>query len=284
MIRDDQVWIQLDLEAPLDEYESLIALLLDFETCGFQEEIGPDSVALSAFFSGELSRHFQERFEEAVRRRGMIATTRASELRVNPDEWILQCRNRFKGFPIGETFYVHPGWERPVSGYPVTLLMEPGHAFGTGTHESTQLALVHLEAVAQQAPSILDVGTGSGILAIAAAKLNPAASVVALDVDEQATAAAAKNFGRNGVTDIQLLTGGLAALRSRWDLVVANLTLTILGDLAEEMERVAANLLIVSGFVSEQSSRALDHFCGRGFRLETERRQDGWASLLLRRV
>ena len=281
MTCDDQVWIQLDLEAPLDEYESLIALLMEFETCGFQEEIGPDGVAFSAFFEGELSRHFQERFEVALRRRGMTARPRASELRVNPDEWIRQCRDHCKGFSIGKTFYVHPGWERPVSEYPVTLLMEPGHAFGTGTHESTQLALRHLEVVAQRASSILDVGTGSGILAIAAAKLNPGASVVALDVDKQVTPVAAVNFARNGVADIQLLTGGLAAIRSRWDLVVANLDLTILGDLAEEIERVAANSLIVSGFVSEQSSRVLDHFCRRGFQLERERRQRGWASLLL---
>ena len=284
MTCDDQVWIQLDLEVPLDEYEALIALLVEFETCGFQEEIGPDGVALSAFFPGELTGRFQKHFEVALRHRGMTARARASELRVNPDEWIRQCHNHFKGFSIGKTFYVHPGWERPVSEFPVTLLMEPGHAFGTGTHESTQLALLHLEAVAQRASSILDVGTGSGILAIAAAKLNPAAFVVALDVDEQATAAAATNFGRNGVADIQLLTGGLAALRSRWDLVVANLTLSILGDLAEEIERVAADLFIASGFLSEQSSRVLDRFCHRGFQLERERRQRGWASLLLSRT
>ena len=208
MTCDDQVWIRLDLEAPLDEYEPLVALLVEFETCGFQEEIGPDEVALSAYFSGELSRRFQERFEVALRRRGMTARTRTSELEVDPDEWIRQCRNHFKGFSIGKTFYVHPGWEKPASGYPVTLLMEPSHAFGTGTHESTQLALRHLEAVAQRASSILDVGTGSGILAVAGAKLNPAVSIVALDVDEQATTAAATNFRRNGVADIHLLTGG----------------------------------------------------------------------------
>ena len=284
MTSDDQVWIQLDLEAPLDEYESLVALLMEFETCGFQEERGPDAVALSAFFPGELSGRFQERFESALRCRGMSAGARTSELRVDPDVWIRQCRNRFKGFSIGKTFYVHPGWERQAPGYRVTLLMEPGNAFGTGTHESTQLALRHLEAVAERASSILDIGTGSGILAMAAAKLNPAASIVALDVDEQATTAAATNFRRNGVSGIQLLAGGPAALRSQWDLVLANLTLAILADLAEEIGRVTGNLLVVSGFVSEQSDRVLDHFRERGFRLKRERRQGGWASLLLHRM
>ncbi len=283
-MRKRQVWIQLDLEAHPDEYDSLIARLTDFETCGFQEESESSSIELSAFFTPEGPiEQFQQRFEAALAQRRLTPGVRFSELRADPGEWLQEARRCFRGFSVGETFYIHPGWEEPSPAFPVCILIEPGLAFGTGTHESTRLALRNLEATVPGSRTVLDIGTGSGILALAAAGLNPSTFVTAIDIDEEATRCAASNFGENNVTNIQLAQAGVEAMASRWDLVVANLTGRILESLSGQIDRVTGRDLIVSGFLCAAGPAVLESFRGYGFRKQRELVDRGWSSLHLRR-
>ncbi len=278
------MWIQLDLHAHPDEYELLIALLTDFETCGIQEDTEAGGTHLSAFFPADRSiAEFRKSFSTAMVQRKLASGFHLSKIRIDPGQWLQEVRRHFRGFSIGQTFYIHPGWVEPPPDSPVSILMEPGRAFGTGTHESTRLALRNLEKAALGSRTVLDIGTGSGILAMAAAKLNPAAQVTAIDIDGQATRCAASNFLKNWVFHIHLVQAGVEAMASRWDLVVANLTGPILDKLSGEIDRITGGDLIVSGFPCEASSRVLESFSEYGFQRHRELVDRGWSSLHLRR-
>lgn len=281
---DSQVWIQLDLHAHRDEYEFLIALLADFETCGIWEHPEAGGIHLSAFFPADRSTaEFRKSFSTAMAQSKLASGFHLSKIRIDPSYWLQEARRSFRGFTIGQTFYIHPGWVEPSPYSPVCILMEPGRAFGTGTHESTRLALRNLEKAALGSRTVLDIGTGTGILAIAAAKLNPAAKVTAIDIDGQATRCAASNFLKNGVFHIHLVQAGVEAMASRWGLVVANLTGPVLDKLSAEIGRVTGGDLIVSGFACEASSMVVKSFSEYGFQKHRELVDRGWSSLHLRR-
>ena len=161
---------------------------------------------------------------------------------------------------MGSTFYIHPPWEGPSKLHPLNLKIKPGGAFGTGTHESTQLCLGALAALIPDSIDLLDVGTGSGILAIAARKLSANLGIVAMDSDPEATFEARRNSYSNQVEDIRFFTGDLTILRGSFDLVVANLTLGIFRQMAVDLVRLTGKTLIVSGFTEDQEALALDQF------------------------
>ena len=198
---------------------------------------------------------------------------RIERLSVDPDGWITKFKEAFRGFAVGSTFYVHPPWEEPSGRHPLNLCIKPGQAFGTGTHESTQLCLRALESLIPDHSRLLDVGTGSGILAVASRKLSSGMEIVAMDSDPEATAEAMRNFRRNGVEDIPLFTGKLEAIRGSFDLVVANLTLGIFRQEAAELVRLTQKTLIVSGFTRDQEILVWDQF---GLSVLESWSENGW--------
>lgn len=132
----------------------------------------------------------------------------------------------------------------------IVIDLAPGLAFGTGQHQSTRIALKLLaEAIPEgETPTVLDVGTGSGILAVAAAKLG-ASSVHAVDIDPLAVEAAQETARRNGVADRVTVEESSVPKGKRYDLVMANLTADLLQYLAADLARATKRNLIVSGFI-----------------------------------
>lgn len=152
------------------------------------------------------------------------------------EDWENAWKIYFKPFRIGERFLIKPSWEEAeVQEGDIVLELDPGMAFGTGTHPTTALCLRALEQVVKPGRRVFDLGTGSGILAIAAAKLG--AMVEAVDLDAVAVKVAGKNVKLNQVEDrVRVRRGDLGAgLEGQADVVVANIIadviLNILGDL-----------------------------------------------------
>ncbi|MCY3622847.1 MAG: 50S ribosomal protein L11 methyltransferase [Gammaproteobacteria bacterium] len=159
----------------------------------------------------------------------------------------------------------------------VVLRLDPGLAFGTGTHPTTALCLERLARAPLEGRRVLDVGSGSGILAIAAARLG--ATAVAVDHDPQARRATLENGRRNGV-EIGIECR-LDAVDSSFDLVLANLVAGTIRELAEALiARVApAGELVLSGILAGQVEWVMDAFSNKSLRFEAPADRDGWAML-----
>jgi ribosomal protein L11 methyltransferase len=165
------------------------------------------------------------------------------------------------------------------------VVLDPGMAFGTGTHPTTALCLAALDAFLRERPgaSVFDVGTGSGLLAIAAAKLG-AGRVVGSDDDPVALRVARENAERNGV-EIELSQAGVGQVRGPFDLVVANILANTLVALAPQVAAQVApgGTLFLSGILAQQQGEVRAAYRARGLRPAQGRREGEWSLLALRR-
>jgi ribosomal protein L11 methyltransferase len=209
-------------------------------------------------------------------------------------EWASAWQQSFPPRAVGERLLVLPPWERPPDSPRARVVIEPGRAFGTGHHGSTEgcLALLDAESLRWTAPAapparILDVGTGTGILAIAAIQLG-AERVRCIDVDPDSVAAAGKNAGLNACADrLDIELGGVETLAAEapFDLVLANLLTHTHLALAGHYRRLVADggALILGGMLADEDGRVSDALRPAGFSAGARLALDGWASLLLRR-
>lgn len=159
---------------------------------------------------------------------------------------------------VGKRFIVAPPWIEIRDALDrVVIQIEPGMAFGTGTHETTRLCLAAIEKHFDGG-SFLDVGTGTGILAIAAAKLFPEARVEACDTDAEAIGIAAENAQLNGVPDIVFRVGSVEeALTASADCVCANLTADAITHILQTLIGATCGRLILSGILDTQRDTVL---------------------------
>jgi ribosomal protein L11 methyltransferase len=201
------------------------------------------------------------------------------------DEWRDAWKRFFTVTRIGEHIVIVPSWEtyapRPDD---VVLDLDPGRAFGTGAHASTRLCLVELDALAAQGARVdrfLDVGTGSGILSIAAAKLWPGATGEAIDVDPIAVAAAADNLARNGIDRVATSDRAVDAVAGRFDLVVANIQADVLERMAGALAARTTGRLVLSGLLLDQVGPIRETFARTGLRVDGTRAIDEWGAVVL---
>jgi len=221
------------------------ALLWEAGTCGIEVESDPGGrVALLAYFPGEESAS-----ADSLRERLPFATVDPAP--VPEVDWVARFREAFRPFAVGG-FTVVPSWETPPAGS-LPLLVDPGRAFGTGTHETTRLCLAALEAAATRGSlgRVLDVGAGTGILGVAALRLG-ASLAIATDVDPEAVASASVHARLNGVPlHVARADGGRPFRARSFDLVLANLTAPLLVARADELRALVApgGRLVLSGLL-----------------------------------
>jgi ribosomal protein L11 methyltransferase len=172
-------------------------------------------------------------------------------LREVPDrDWLAEWKKDWQPVEVGR-FIVAPPWSE-ITGDRIVIRIEPGMAFGTGTHETTRLCLKAIEKYFRGG-SFLDVGTGTGILAIAAAKMSPDAHIEAVDTDAEAVEIARENARLNGVGDqILFRVGSVGEQTSSADLVCANLTAPVIVDLLPSLIGASCGRLVLSGILAEQ--------------------------------
>jgi ribosomal protein L11 methyltransferase len=196
-------------------------------------------------------------------------------------DWVARFREGFRSFRVGR-FLVAPPWDAPLAASPDLLLVDPGRAFGTGTHETTRLCLGALEDLAGRRPlgRTLDLGAGTGLLAIAAARLG-ASPVVATDLDPEATASC-RHHARLNATPLLVVRadGGRGFHPASFDLLLANLMALLLVDRSAEIRSLLApgGAVVLSGLLDEDVPRVRDAFvaCGTpSVRLDGE-----WAALV----
>jgi ribosomal protein L11 methyltransferase len=265
--------LALLITVPAEDEDAATTALWEAGTTGIEVCSAPGSVALLAYFH-------QAPPDEALLSLPSGARVRPTE--VPEADWVARFREGFRSFRVG-SFHVSPPWEAREPGRHV-LLVDPGRAFGTGTHETTRLCLLALEELARRGPlgRCLDLGSGTGLLAVAAARLG-ASRVLASDLDPEATSASVAHACLNGVALTVVRADGARGLRSSaFDLVLANLTAPLLVERAPEIASLVApaGSLVLSGFLLEDEPAVASAYAALG---PHEARADGeWAALVLR--
>jgi ribosomal protein L11 methyltransferase len=208
---------------------------------------------------------------------------------VDPDAALDAWREHARPVVVGRRLVVHPPWAPPEAGVAAgrrPVVIDPGRAFGHGAHPSTRLVLAAVDDLVRGGERVLDLGCGSGVLAVAALVLG-AATAVGVDVDPAALAATVDNGRRNRVADrLTVIEGatGTAASAAGYDLVVANLLLPDLVELAPTVGRslAAGGTAVVSGVLDAQRDRLVAAYRAVGLAPLGSAGEDGWLALTLR--
>ena len=203
---------------------------------------------------------------------------------VDDEDWAESWKEFFWPEKISDRITVKPTW-REYSARPDEMILEidPGMAFGTGTHPTTSLCIRMIEACLQPGQSFLDIGTGSGILMIAAAKLG-AGNLFGVDVDAVAVDVALSNMQLNGIDpDIfQIVTGDLVdAVTQKFDLVTANILseviILLLADIKKVMQK--KGIFICSGIIDKNRDKVLSKLDKTGFDIRQVETKEGWVAI-----
>jgi len=178
---------------------------------------------------------------------------------VAEQDWVRTVQGQFDPIRITDRLWVVPSWHKAPEPGAINIELDPGMAFGTGSHPTTRLCLEWLCETVQPGMSVLDFGCGSGILAIAAARLG-ASRAIGVDIDVRAVEAAQENAARNGVSDIVQIQHSSAPLETTFDLVVANILTNPLCVLAPAIAaRVTpGGRVTLSGVLEQQATQVID--------------------------
>lgn len=256
----------LHLQCPRDDKDGLVAELWERGTTGIiEEDLPADECVLRAYFDDSFDAaawaRYGARWEPAEDR-----------------DWVAVSQSQWEPLLVGSRFYLTPSWRGdPTPPGRLRLEMQPAQACGTGWGPATQLALEAMERCLRPGSTVLDLGTGSGILAVAASLLG-AGKIYACDIEFEAAAAARKRFHDERI-EVGLFTGSLRAVRSATvDLLIANINAETLTSLAPEVLRVLTpgGAAALTGFPERHLERVRAAFGNRGEVLE----RGDWRALI----
>ncbi len=297
-------WTQLRVTVRLEELDTLTAIMsmlsnnlqiedysdIDLKTCYgdlIDESIlNADKTVASVSVYLPMERNLKEcmaflreRLEQA-----QLSDAKIETVGVHEDDWANSWKAYYKSIKIGNRMVIVPAWEHyePQQGE-LIVRMDPGMAFGTGTHETTRLVLQMLESYTTEGCRMMDVGTGSGILAICASKLG-AAECKAYDIDPMAVRVANENIKDSGLQNITCEVSDLlhqADCSKPYDLICANIVADIIirmtPDLSPFMHE--KTVLLASGIIAERCEDVVECFERHGYRIVERRVDNGWCGL-----
>ena len=204
---------------------------------------------------------------------------------VDEEDWATAWKKYYHPVKISNRFTIVPTWEdyERVNTDELIIELDPGMAFGTGTHPTTVMCLQALEKTVQPDSSIIDVGTGSGVLSIGAAKLG-ASKIHALDLDEVAVRSAIENITLNKVEDIVQVTHGnlLDNVNEQVDIVVANILAEIIMTFTEDAFSIVKDggLFITSGIIATKKEDVRESLQQAGFEIEEVMMMEDWVTII----
>jgi len=295
-----QTWIEVGVETNGEGAEAVSEL---FNRCGTggavvstewpDGVIGADDsggtgvVSIKTYIpAGEEGAEARRRLEEGLWHLSQLYPLPRPTFRVLPyEDWATAWKQHFPILHIGRRLVICPPWleyhPRPDE---VMVELEPGMAFGTGLHPTTRMCLVALEELVRPGMRVLDLGTGSGILAIVAARLG-ARSVLARDIDPMAVRVARANVAANEVADrVQVERGSLGDLRAEtWQVIVVNILAgTIIALLEEGLARYLApeGKLVAAGIIEDQMEEVGRTFASQGLAISDCKQEGDWVTLI----
>ena len=300
-------WTQIRVTVKLEQLDALVAVMsmintnlmiedysdIDLKTCYgdlIDESIlNADNTIASVSVYLPVERDIREDVEflrEMLAKDGIDGEIKMIGL--NEEDWANAWKAYYKPIKIGQRMVIVPAWEKyQAEAHELVVRMDPGMAFGTGTHETTRLVIGLLEKYTTPGVRMLDVGTGSGILAICASKLG-AGECKAYDIDPMSVRVARENIKDSGLTNITCDQSDL--LRSvdlqggKYGLVCANIVADIIIRMTPDVHKYIADdgVLLASGIIMERSSDVVSCFEAHGFEIVERAEENGWCALAVK--
>ena len=204
----------------------------------------------------------------------------------NDEDWQDEWKKYFHTVNITDNIVIKPSWdEYEPSDNEIIVEIDPGLAFGTGTHETTSLCVEFLEKYAQNKKKLLDIGCGSGILMLIGKKLG-VEKVVGIDIDEKVNDVVLENFSKNGINDnFQVIIGNLVDnVNEKYDLVVSNILVDVLEKLLEDIEKALEKgaIVIFSGILNEKEEAFLKKAKNYNLKQIDRKDKNNWVSLVFK--
>lgn len=236
-------------------------------------EYGGRAAVVKGYFSDEdsieyLVKYANEKLKDLKEMGIDIGEGRVYAQIVKEEDWANNWKQYYKPTKIGKKIVVKPIWENyEVSGDEIIIEMDPGMAFGTGTHETTRMCIIALEKYVEPHSTVFDIGTGSGILAITAAKLK-AQKVIGVDLDPVAVDSAKENITFNAIANIEILQGNLMDVVSgKANIIVANIIAEVIMILVEDVKKslLPNGYFISSGIIKDRRDVVVDKLTTEGF-------------------
>ena len=298
-------WTQVRVTVPLQKLDELTAIMsmvsnnlqiedysdIDLKTCygdlidesilNADKTIASVSVYLPAERSvPECIAFLRERFAQS----GLTSDAKIETVGVNEEDWANSWKAYYKPIKIGEKLVIVPAWEKyEAAEGELVVKMDPGMAFGTGTHETTRLVIRMLEKYTKEGCRMLDVGTGSGILAICASRLG-AGECRAYDIDPMAVRVANENIKDSGLPNITCEVSDLLRQADRshpYDLICANIVADIIIRMTPDVGAFMHEntVLLASGIIAERAEDVVECFEKNGFKIVERLIDNGWCGL-----
>ena len=243
-----------------------------------------DGCTVSGFYQTEMSEgEIASKFEECARSFAIDVSHILSEFEtIDSAEWENEWKKYYKPFNIGDIVII-PEWidYKPLGG-DIPVYLNPGLAFGTGTHETTSMCVHLMQKLDLKNKRVLDFGCGSGILGICAHKLG-ASDVLYADNDEQAITATAYNCKINGITAPQLVCDDVRKIKEPADVVIANITADVLIAVAPIIKSALKNggYAVISGIISTKADEVQAEY-SKDFTLESVERKNEWSAFIFK--
>lgn len=261
-------WLSVNLSLPSASVEIFSDLLLELGAIVI--DIDPASNQLRALFKAETN--VAEALDEAARRSGLATSPHYSAVEVVEQDWIKHVQSQFQPMRITPRLYIVPSWSSAPEPNAVNLTLDPGLAFGTGSHPTTRLCLSWLADVIRGGEVVVDYGCGSGILAISALKLG-APRAIGVDIEHETILAARENARRNRVEAVFCLPRECPKIGA--DIRVANILLQPLLALAPDFAAMTQGRIALAGIMAAESDE-LGRRYEEWFVIDGKESEEGW--------
>jgi ribosomal protein L11 methyltransferase len=274
-------------------FEKQDALAWDYIDEDLYKKSGYEGVIIKAYLSEE--KNVIASIEEITQKMGMlkeyginIGEGSVSLIEVDENDWAHSWKAYYKPAKIGEKIVVKPTWEEyEKSDTDIVIELDPGMAFGTGTHETTSMCIVELENYVKPDSVVFDIGCGSGILSIAAAKLG-AKQVIGVDLDEVAVKVSEENVEENNVSDIVEVKYGnlMDVVSDKADIVVANIMADIIKILAKDVKNFLKEdgVFISSGIILDKIEEVKSALVENKFEVIDVKTQGEWSAIVSKKA
>ena len=304
----EQQWIEFSIEVDQDMADLVGNALIGILPAGLVservfEEVFPHEldqvsgpIRIFGFYPEEEDLVYRDRILQALNGlKPKIDLPAPSFSSLENKNWTAAWQERYKPIPVGNRLIVVPSWLENPDPERIPIYIDPGMAFGSGTHETTRLSLAMLEIclTGRAQPELIDVGCGSGILSIAAVKLG-VERILGVDTDPEAIRVSKENAKKNHIEKASTFhTGSVPEILSekfslpRAGLVVANIITPVLEELFEEgLGEIVASEghLVLSGILENQLPAILDHLERSGFEVNEFLRQGEWVAVLAEKI
>lgn len=274
-------WFALDIYANSDASEAIEFALNELDALGTEinnlGKVQTETLRIIGYFNAPIDNEsVKSQIEESLRIYGFSpdAVQSTDWRKMGDTDWLFEWKKHWKPTESGK-FIIAPTWENVDESKKIVIRIEPSMAFGTGTHETTRLCLKAIEETYQPDETFFDVGTGTGILAIAVAKLNNHSQkpqILGCDTDFDSITIAKENAELNNTPEVEFYVGSISEETNEFDYLCANVTLDVITPLLPLLMKKSRRILVLSGILKEQESaiiQELHKFDVENLKIET---------------